>query len=351
MKPAGSGWRGRCADCKSVIYTMKKVHNMNERISIEDKRRLFELINKETSDRFDTVKIIKFSHYTSAFSALEILKSRRIWMRNSISMNDYSEIIYGRKCLMDCWKDHDIGGRLKSNLSKINAHTESNIDNFLSGSEKPREALTYIISVSEHRNTDPYESIYGRLSMWRAYGGDTSVAIILDTMPIILKNKSIDTTAMPVFYETQDQFKERFKKMVLRIENNISFLNNFNVDIISHMLCQHFHYSILSTKHPAFQEEKEWRIAFSPYIDKNDNIECTTETINGIPQLLYKLDIDKLCSESICNYDINKFIDGVMIGPNANPLLIASAFVHEIKRFYPGNPYDKIKISEIPLRR
>lgn len=324
---------------------------MNENIDLDRKNKLFHLFNEETIHRIENTKALNFSHYTSAFAALEIIKTRRMWMRNSISMNDYSEIIYGKNCVISCWRDSDIGGRLKSALSKLHESIVVNIDNFLYESAPSREAWTFITSVSEYNNKDSYEATYGRLSMWRAYGGDTSVAIIFDTRPFILSNKSIDTSVMPVFYETPEEFKDRFNRMVLRIENNISFLKDFSIMKIYNILCRNFHYSMLSTKHPGFHEEREWRIVFSPHIDKPNNIECAIETINGVPQLLYKLDINKLISDSIESIELSRFIESVMIGPTANPFLIAGAFAHEISKFYTGNPYDKIKISEIPLRR
>ena len=37
----------------------------------------------------------RFIHYTSAEAALSIIKSKRIWMRNTICMSDYSEVQHG----------------------------------------------------------------------------------------------------------------------------------------------------------------------------------------------------------------------------------------------------------------
>src|ERR1700693_3098635 len=37
----------------------------------------------------------RFVHYTSAEAALSIIKSKRIWMRNAMSMADYREVQHG----------------------------------------------------------------------------------------------------------------------------------------------------------------------------------------------------------------------------------------------------------------
>ena len=43
----------------------------------------------------------RFVHYTSAEAALKIIKSKRIWMRNTTCMSDYSEVMHGYSIL---WK-------------------------------------------------------------------------------------------------------------------------------------------------------------------------------------------------------------------------------------------------------
>jgi hypothetical protein len=37
----------------------------------------------------------RFVHYTSAEAALKIIKSKRVWMRNTTCMSDYREVQYG----------------------------------------------------------------------------------------------------------------------------------------------------------------------------------------------------------------------------------------------------------------
>jgi hypothetical protein len=41
----------------------------------------------------------KFVHYTSAEAALNIIKSKRIWMRNTTCMSDYREVQHGFEIL------------------------------------------------------------------------------------------------------------------------------------------------------------------------------------------------------------------------------------------------------------
>ena len=61
----------------------------------------------------------RFVHYTSAFAATEIIKNEELWLRNSLVMNDFSEVQHGETCLAESLKDVEVGGRLKKLLHQI----------------------------------------------------------------------------------------------------------------------------------------------------------------------------------------------------------------------------------------
>src|SRR6266849_6608847 len=48
---------------------------------------------------------IRFAHYTSAEAALKIIKSKRIWMRNTTCMSDYREVQHGFDILRKFFSD------------------------------------------------------------------------------------------------------------------------------------------------------------------------------------------------------------------------------------------------------
>ena len=47
----------------------------------------------------------RFVHYTSADAAISIIKNKRIWMRNTTCMSDYSEVQHGYKMLRSFFSD------------------------------------------------------------------------------------------------------------------------------------------------------------------------------------------------------------------------------------------------------
>ena len=47
----------------------------------------------------------RFVHYTSAAAALAIIKSKRLWMRNTTCMSDYREVQHGFAILNSFFND------------------------------------------------------------------------------------------------------------------------------------------------------------------------------------------------------------------------------------------------------
>lgn len=44
----------------------------------------------------------QFVYYTSAETATRIIRNKQIWLRNTTTMNDYSEVQHGFQCLAGC---------------------------------------------------------------------------------------------------------------------------------------------------------------------------------------------------------------------------------------------------------
>lgn len=57
----------------------------------------------------------RFAYYTTADTAMKILRSKQIWLRNTAVMNDYSEIEYGSCCFEGAYKT-DPGSKFKTAL-------------------------------------------------------------------------------------------------------------------------------------------------------------------------------------------------------------------------------------------
>ena len=107
-------------------------------------------------------------HYTTAETALKIIRTKRFWMRNTNCMSDFSEVQHGFEILNSFF----------SNEAKKESFTEA-IDDCIPGVASEAIAAfsnswsdirlnSYIACLSEHQDS---EDLNGRLSMWRAFGG------------------------------------------------------------------------------------------------------------------------------------------------------------------------------------
>lgn len=118
----------------------------------------------------------KLVHYTSATTALSILKNQEIWMRNTKCMNDFLEVRYGCR-LFENLKDNGESKKfeqLKEAFGKQGDAFEQGFFHAINEFDAWTNT-TYIACLSEH---EPDEDKYGRLSMWRGYGRDSGVALV-----------------------------------------------------------------------------------------------------------------------------------------------------------------------------
>ena len=123
------------------------------------------------------VQQLRFVHYTSAEAALSIIRSKRMWMRNTICMADYREVQHGFDILHKFSRtEAKIGGAFVAALDACVAGVAEESISLFNRWWSDIRHHTFITSISEH---DDSEDFHGRLSMWRAFGmGAARVAIV-----------------------------------------------------------------------------------------------------------------------------------------------------------------------------
>ena len=112
----------------------------------------------------------RFVHYTSAESALKIITSKRLWMRNTTCMADYREVEHGHAILVRYFIDAQRRDSFMQSLEQCAPGSATEAMKLFDQWLSDIRLSTYIASVSEHSDQ---EDQHGRLSMWRAFG-DTS---------------------------------------------------------------------------------------------------------------------------------------------------------------------------------
>jgi len=80
-------------------------------------------------------------------------------------------------------------------------------------------------------------------------------------------------------------------------------------------------------KHKGFHEEREWRVLYAPNREPSPLMEHSTETIGGVPQIVYKAPLDSNVSQELADVEMSRIFDPLIIGPSPYPWVMYQAFV------------------------
>lgn len=320
----------------------------------ESQAKLARLFMPYAMDRLEAIKenSTKFVHYTSAFAATQIIQNEEIWLRNARVMNDFSEVQHGETCLAESWNDEKVGGRLRDLLNKIQDDLAVKFADSFFPHSNDRLMQSFLLSVSEHGNPGPAEEKYGRLSMWRAYGGDTSVALIFNKSRFMSEEVNLQTFLSPVLYADAEGFKEEFVRLVNGLEAKLDSLKALGSETVLRYLYWAFHFASLSTKHPGFSEEREWRVIYSPSLfGKSPIMKEEIETIGRVPQKVIKLPLNADATSGYAGYPIKEILEEIIVGPTGTNSSIYDSLVTLLKQKDVDDAWSKVRTSDIPLRR
>lgn len=288
----------------------------------------------------------RFVHYTSADAAMGVFQYQEVWMRKSSCMNDFMEIEHGFECLNAAYKN--LHGIFKDTLDGMFPGFCGKLEAKFNGWLPHFRADTYIACISEH-NDD--EDTVGRLSMWRAYGGATGVAIVMNGSPFLSSSDALKVYTSPVAYLNKNDFEKEFGTLLLEISNNRDWLITQGEDFIFNRIFETFRFAILCTKHPGFHEEKEWRIIYTPTYNRSDRLIPDIQSIRGAPQPICKIPLKDIPEEELMGIEIPNFVDRVIIGPTQYPMAIREAFVTLLKEAGMQDAPNRVFVSDIPLRQ
>ena len=290
---------------------------------------------------------LKFVHYTSAEVAVQIIRNKEVWMRRTSMMNDFSEVEFGLRQLSGCFLSEELGGRFRTSLERISPGVVEAFLETWRNWENEFVLRSYITSLSEHLDE---EDKIGRLSMWRAYGGNKGVALVVNAEAIVAEASEIESFTIPVKYVAHGGFPEEFEKICSSIEKIEAQIKNSDQGEIIGCLCHAFASIAVSTKHIGFHEEREWRLVAIPSYFGSNNLRSSVETVDGIPQPVFKIPIGEAIGFDVKPLGLEGILDKIIIGPTNHGYTIADALITELNEAGISNPQDKVVISDIPLR-
>jgi len=288
----------------------------------------------------------RFVHYTSAAVGRSIIENENVWMRQARCMNDFMEVEYG----VDCWNfalESDAGKRFLNILDRHFAGLGQEVIQDFNLFHHNIQNDSYLTCLSEHK---PHEDEHGRLSMWRAYGGRNAVALVVNNGPLLSESQALNAFSSPVAYATKDQVEYYLSSIADGIEKRekdfaISDRKNVKTNIFNAFL-----FGVVCTKHVGFEEEIEWRVIHIPEMYPSPHLRASIETVNGVPQPVYKIPLIELPEEHFEGASIPNFLERVIIGPSEYPGAMRRAFIQLLESKGVSEPEKKVINSGIPLR-
>lgn len=290
----------------------------------------------------------RFVHYTSAEAALSIIKSKRLWMRNATCMSDYREVQHGFQILNDFFTDE----------AKKKALVDA-IDACVPGAALEAIALfdqwwndialnTYISSISEHDNK---EDLHGRLSMWRAFGGNIARVAIVFRIPYYSEaSTALSIMFSPVAYLTKKQAHDVVFEVIKNVGDEYEFLCSVERSLVVGTILAMLVAGVICLKHEGFHEEREWRAIYSPRRWPSPLMESSTEVISGVPQTVFKLPLDVTVSDGLRELDLFNMFDRLIIGPSPYPWVMYEAFTAALQKAGVAEAEKRVFTSGIPIR-
>ena len=269
-------------------------------------------------------------------------------MRNTTCMSDYREVQHG----------FDILNKFFSDKRKADAFIAA-LDACVEG--VAQEALelfrtrwrdvrfnAYVTSISEH---DVSENRHGRLSMWRAFGGNAvRVAFALKVPKLSSASFALNLLFSPVSYLSEDEVHAVIEEVIQNIRTNRDFLRSVKREAVLLTVFYMFVAAVTCLKHEGFCEEREWRAIYLPLLHPSPLMDSSTEVVNGVPQLVYKIPLDESVSPALSDLDLARRFDRLIIGPSSYPWVLFETFTRELaKAGIPPVP-EQVWNSNIPIR-
>lgn len=286
-------------------------------------------------------------HYTTAEAALNIIRTKRFWMRNTNCMSDYSEVQHGFHILNSFFANEEKKESFTEALDDCIPGVASEAIAAFNDSWRDIQLNTYIACLSEHQDS---EELNGRLSMWRAFGGTaTRIGLVL-SIPYTLSALPLSIMFSPVSYPSESAAHRVWEEVVQNIRTNREDLLKIGRDALVRLVFNTFLSSVVCLKHEGFHEEREWRAIYSPMRWPSQLMESSTEIVSGVPQVVYKVPLDASVSEEIADLDFTRIFDHLIIGPTSYPWPIYTAFVDELAKAGVANSDERVHVSGIPIR-
>jgi hypothetical protein len=162
--------------------------------------------------------------------------------------------------------------------------------------------------------------------MWRAYSETTGVALVLNNTVFLGPSGSLKVYSSPVAYLNDEQFGDELGRIADAIETDQEAVRAFGRDAVISYVFTAFKFAALCTKHPGFEEEREWRVVYFPKLERSEHLVKQVQVIRGTPQPIYKIPLQNIPEEGIIGLGLSELVDRIIIGPSDYASAMREAF-------------------------
>lgn len=293
------------------------------------------------------------AYYTDAATAISIIRNKNIWMRNARMMNDWSEVSYATSVIFKLLNNNIFRDKLSKSLCGFHRNLEAILLDTINTHATNAQFNTYLVCLTEHDKHNE-DDLLGRLSMWRAYGRDCPVALVVNRDAVLNNDVEIEPAIYPVEYLNHEEIEEKLFDLIDTIRKHQNAISIDQLKRTADDIFKAIFVSMISTKNKGFNEEKEWRLVLnrSIWVSNDGTLETPSsiEIINGEPQEIYKLSIENIPQTDASPLMFDDILKHVLIGPSNNGATVASAFVKELQQAGVSNAERRVMVSGIPLR-
>lgn len=262
-------------------------------------------------------------------------------------MSDYMEVLYGYQFLKQFFSNQEHRKTFNDALEPCGAGIAAEARGLFDKWWMNIQFSTYIASISEHQAS---EDLHGRLSMWRAFGSRAPRAALVLNLPRDGAAAGLNLTLSPVAYFSYEQVEAELLRVIDGIKRESSYLHSIGRETVLHAIFFMLMVAAVSLKHEGFHEEREWRLIHSPQLRPSSLLRKATETIGGVPQIIYKIPLENRPPENIVGVEIPELIERVIIGPSNYPIPIGEAFAAALQVAGMKDAPARVFASNIPLR-
>lgn len=316
--------------------------NLFEKLMLDFSEDELDMRTRMNSDK------LRLCHYTTASNAINILKSGQIWMRHPLCMNDVSEIRHGLEQINLELNSNNV---LEADLNHIR---EGLFDEVQSEFKKYYEQAIsehFVFCFSEY---DLETDFLGKLSMWRAYSGANGVCIVFRKDLFVDDgldgdNDGDEPHLVKVRYTHKGVVKDWLDTFCTNLKNQKETLSQLPLEEAARTIAWLIRNYVLSAKHPAFEEESEWRLIYTDNQDGAKYLKREVEVIGGVAQEVFKFVLSDYIhnGQQVAFKDLIEFI---LVGPSSFPIPTRKALVSTLKSLGIEDAEDRVITTGIPLR-